>query len=617
MTAIERAVTRFAMNMVAAVGLALLLLALHAAMAPAVEAASPTSAFGWGSEIGDRIATGHSGYADSTDHTFTATESNGFTSVQIRDAGNSLVAVITATGPDGARLVAGTTYADTSYDSSPGVPRIDIFLWDLNGGCSGIVGSFTVHDVAYAGPVFERLSMSVALTCWGNSYGASFAGELRFDTSAPAFNAATIVEDPIYRNFIDRRIGQVSGTKTWTLRNPGPNTLAVGTATMTGPDPTEFEFLDDACSNTTLASGGTCTFGTRFAPTKRGEHQAFASMPVDTPLGHVQAWLRGDGYERTSTTVEAPAGWQFGRVDFTATVTPNPVRTGSYSPRIMFRFPDGGPGHTVSVDENGVATIWGTFAPGEYRVYAEFQYYEQYAPSRSSVKTFKVGETTHITLLTDDNPALPPERPTITARLHNTVTPYAGGELIIEDVTVGVVLGRLDVSAGQQRLEVQPELSIGPHVIRASYSGHDIHSPSTAELTQRMTLDATAAVAPAKFYPYVDGYLDELHVTGRRNVSTAVGVRIWHRDTEEVYFDHTTQPATGDYRISWLGVDPGTGELAPEGVYRIAVTLDGGGTAPTVVNDTAVVRHDWVEWKKKSVTLPGKKFWLYGWSRNG
>ena len=133
---------------------------------------------------------------------------------------------------------------------------------------------------------------------------------------------------------------------------------------------------------------------------------------------------------------------------------------------------------------------------------------------------------------------------------------------------------------------MQPSLSIGPHLIRASYSGHEKHSPPSAEFTQDMLLDATANVSPSTFYPMDDDYLDELDISGVRNVDTSVAVLIESVATGETVFDQGKPSGTGDYRISWSGLLGSTAELAPPGRYDVTVTLDGGGAYPKIVEKT-------------------------------
>ncbi|HST42921.1 MAG TPA: choice-of-anchor D domain-containing protein, partial [Conexibacter sp.] len=91
--------------------------------------------------------------------------------------------------------------------------------------------------------------------------------------------------------------GAASAAQTFTLANTGNGPLAVGAATLAGLDADVFEITADACSQTTVAAGASCTVAVAFAPDRSGWRTA--SLRIATDLagsnGTVVARLSGRG----------------------------------------------------------------------------------------------------------------------------------------------------------------------------------------------------------------------------------------------------------------------------------------------------------------------------------
>jgi hypothetical protein len=128
-------------------------------------------------------------------------------------------------------------------------------------------------------------------------------------------------------------------------------------------------------------------------------------------------------------------------------------------------------------------------------------------------------------------------------------------------------------------------------------------------------VDATASISPTTFYPVVDNYVDRLDIEGARGERTSVDVHIVSAGTEATVFEHSTPTDTGDYRVRWNGMTSG-GELAPPGLYDVSVTLSDTIGNTKVVEKRITLSHDYVTWKKKSVTAAGRNYSLVGRSKN-
>lgn len=129
-------------------------------------------------------------------------------------------------------------------------------------------------------------------------------------------------------------------------------------------------------------------------------------------------------------------------------------------------------------------------------------------------------------------------------------------------------------------------------------------------------VDGTMKVAPDKFYPIQDGYKDTLVVEGTRGTGVSVNVEIRAEGSGALVWTGSLPPTAGDYHWTWDGLIEGA-TLAPAGKYKISVTLTD--SVPNTKSSTTrvLILHDWVTWAKKSTTLNGRGFSLYGQSRGG
>ncbi len=101
---------------------------------------------------------------------------------------------------------------------------------------------------------------------------------------------ATLALTPATTDFGTVSVGN-SAAQVYTLTNIGFAIAGTPTFMMTGPDASQFSFVMSTCT-TPLASGASCTFQVRFAPTTTGAKLGTAGV-TSTPGGSVMASLSG------------------------------------------------------------------------------------------------------------------------------------------------------------------------------------------------------------------------------------------------------------------------------------------------------------------------------------
>jgi hypothetical protein len=162
------------------------------------------------------------------------------------------------------------TYTGTEPDAYPenGQPR-------MQNPCGHYEeGSFTVHELSWAGDVLERFAVTFSYRCpWetGGSPGREYRGEIRYQSTVDV-KAITVTPQAI--DYPDRFTDTSSSPRTVTVRNPGTLPLELTTVSLGGSNPGQFELSADGCSGTTLAPDGQCSFRVTFAPTTGGDKEA-------------------------------------------------------------------------------------------------------------------------------------------------------------------------------------------------------------------------------------------------------------------------------------------------------------------------------------------------------
>lgn len=596
-----------------ALALAAVLLALLglASPAPPVHGAGPSSVFYYESDPDNPLGQGTADIITSDDEPFAA---GAFGAVSIGQGWR-----VAAAGPGGTKLVPGTTYTDARGPGHPTAAWLELNSQRLYSNCHDIDGTFTVHDVGYYGSAFSKLAMSFTATC--GSSGGIVHGELRFNASSPPFDGVTL--SPLERRAIDlgaAAVGGTGGRQTVTLENVGAGAVTVGPASVSGSHAASFEIVDDTCTAAgSLPGGASCSLDVRLAPATSGSLEASVVVPVGTRVATRKLSLKGVGQTPTTTTIDGPSGWQWPPIDLRARVSPVPTSWDSGNV-IWFWFPDEpGPWDGPwTFDDEGTVHHQGGIPPGVHRVYAEFNAtgIGTWANSRSETITLKVMRQSSIRLETSDGAAYATEPPTIVASLQPTDFVYAAGQLSLTDVTTGTVLGSIDVGPGRQEISLEPFLTGGNHVLRAEYTGYEGVAGSSAEMSQRIIMEAGAQVNGSKFYPAPDGFRDTLTIEAWREHPLLVEIAIESSATSEVVRTQTYPPDTDWIRWAWDGRDD-DGALVAAGKYRVHVRFKDGGEGPKIVSRTVTVSRHRVRWRSKSVTLKGRAYVARGKSRNG
>jgi len=123
--------------------------------------------------------------------------------------------------------------------------------------------------------------------------GGEYGGEAVCPASSPAPIVVNLVVtvvtepdiwvNPSTENYGDVQVGSSSGWETFTVGNSGTANLVVGTITLGGSDPSQFEITDDMASGQSIAPMSSRTIDVRFSPTSTGTKTAVLSIPSNDP----------------------------------------------------------------------------------------------------------------------------------------------------------------------------------------------------------------------------------------------------------------------------------------------------------------------------------------------
>ncbi len=106
-------------------------------------------------------------------------------------------------------------------------------------------------------------------------------------------------------------INTVSTSNTFTVKNSGVGNLMIGTISITGPNPAEFQIVSDNCSEEIVEPSSTCSIEVFFSPSLSGSQNAnltIQSNDPDTPTLNIT--LHGTGMQSSydKVTVVVPNG---------------------------------------------------------------------------------------------------------------------------------------------------------------------------------------------------------------------------------------------------------------------------------------------------------------------
>jgi hypothetical protein len=144
-------------------------------------------------------------------------------------------------------------------------------------GCPNL--RFTILDIASSGTAITRLDVRFQTTCnYTSNDNAVIFGELQLGEPSAAPNVVTGA-----RSFSWPHIPV--GTRSPALlplwfRNTGTTALAVGAATWSGANSSDFPVVSNGCSGKTLASHASCSVVLAFAPRAAGTRSATLTVPI-------------------------------------------------------------------------------------------------------------------------------------------------------------------------------------------------------------------------------------------------------------------------------------------------------------------------------------------------
>lgn len=126
---------------------------------------------------------------------------------------------------------------------------------------------------------------------------------------------AAVTISPTDTNYGGRPVGAgPSAPVDFTVSNNGDAPLVVGTVSLAGSNPTQFDITSDNCTGTSVSPGGSCDIGVAFDPSTAGDLQGSLRVPTNDPTAPVAtAGLEGRGV--TAAGAIAPRSADFGTVD--------------------------------------------------------------------------------------------------------------------------------------------------------------------------------------------------------------------------------------------------------------------------------------------------------------
>lgn len=133
----------------------------------------------------------------------------------------------------------------------------------------------------------------------------------------PNSTAAIISASPAALALGNQRVGTTGTAQTVTVSNTGAENATVGTLSIAGTNPAEFELVSTTCNGATLAPAGSCTAEVRFAPATAGGRAATLRIPHDAPGALTQVPLTGTGTQAVITVT--PSSFSFGSVRVSTT----------------------------------------------------------------------------------------------------------------------------------------------------------------------------------------------------------------------------------------------------------------------------------------------------------
>ncbi len=111
----------------------------------------------------------------------------------------------------------------------------------------------------------------------GNAYRFAIAGLL---LGCAAAEGADLTVSPLHGLYGTGPLKLASPAVNFTVTNQGSSDVTLGTLAFDGPYSSEFEFVTENCTGTTLPAGASCEAGVAFRPVTRGTKTATLEIPA-------------------------------------------------------------------------------------------------------------------------------------------------------------------------------------------------------------------------------------------------------------------------------------------------------------------------------------------------
>jgi hypothetical protein len=524
-------------------------------------------------------------------------------------------------------LYAGAYTITFKYNSQVGGPQTRLFNWSLaipnlwdgrwhliaasiqSGGKRVLIGvdgyvndtgtwlPTETNPISYAGATDSSLSIGapVAPTC----HEPAFSGDIddvRLYDSAAAFDTYVDQMPPVPTSLsmtapetlYSGRLGTIPGTITPRPRDGQywANLYVAGTRTLV----------------TTFGGGvdvdGHVIFWNYMPP--KGTYDVDASyVPVAPYLASqasTQIVVMGNP-SSTTFSMNPPSPTVREPVSLIATVAADPSVPGLPAPEGKVDFVDTGSGAPVVLGSASIAdsrigkaqlSLPSGLGLGEHHIVAHYVGDDTYATSDSDPLTLGIGQGSSSIFLSGPTTAQTHHPVVFGAQVAAPAGWTQGATVTFSETGVATPLCTIAPKESEPARCSLASMSVGSHVIRATYSGNAESSGAQSDpLTVQITTDIVDAtgvgLAWTTFYPYKDGYRDTLAIQGTRREPISVAVRVYS-PTGKTVKSMSVARASGTYSLSWNG-RTSSGTMLTAGKYKVVQTLiDASGTVKKVTN---------------------------------
>lgn len=574
----------------------------------AAHAAPPASALWWFDGNGSFSG---NGYVDSDGATFNsfAPQAGDPPLTQIDVSKPGFYEGFGAMGADETALSPGT-YTDALNPRTAGHPYF--FTYDAFA-CNGVAsGSFTVHEVEFDGAgKTTKFAADLAWQC--SASPRVHYRTVRYNSTWPTAAIALSVQTLDFGTTV---AGQTT-ERSILVASIGTTPVHVTGTSIAGGQAADFGVTTDGCTGVTLAPTDGCEILVHAVPHGGGVASTQLVLTTDGYAAQEDVPLSQTAIEPTATVVHLGADVIAENSSVLATAYVTPLGAHGHVEFLL----DGDPiGLDVDVDpDTGTAQRQiPASSVATHHVTARFAG-PGYVDSTSRSVDFVTKRRTTVTVGPSVNPVAVTEPVTLTAHVAGIpdYIPPTTGTLTIVDETTATTLATIPVTSQIQTATVTTSFAaLGTHSIVAHYDGGTGEwMDGSATLDEVVGTDTSVnasgvTVNGSSIYPYHDGYRDTLVVTGVRNETVSVAIKVTSSSHKTVA-SANVPAGTGAYGWTWTG-KWSTGALLPAGSYVIQQTLTDTNGNTLVVSRTVSLSAKRLYWHTGTTTIYGGSFQLAG-----